>query len=263
MERVITIKEPEVYQEDYQMRMLMSNEIPGLLPLRGRGVDGSSCYDYVVSGKISMKALYERGKMTRQDLQHFLTQLKAVLKEVEKHLLHTEALLMRPEYLFYEEDVFYFCYYPPMKQDFWKEFHTLSEYLIKRADYSDRDCAKMVLYLHKETMKENYSLEKVIEGCLAAAEEQPAGVDPDTAGADALQDPASDDDFRGKSGSGYDREGHDWEDDQEKGASIMEETDHMWKPMKRFLNRRKKQKWGDWDGLYIEEEDFTVDTRKK
>jgi len=26
--------------------------------------------------------------------------------------------------------------------------------------------------------------------------------------------------------------------------------------MKRFLHRRRKPKWGDWDGLYIEEEDL-------
>ncbi len=251
MERVITIREAEVYQEDYQMRMLTSNEIPGLLPIRGRGVDESSCYDYEVSGKISMEALYERGKMSRQDLQHFLIQLRAVLKEVEKYLLHTEALLMKPEYLFYEDDVFYFCYYPPAKQDFWKEFHTLTEYLVKRADYKDRDCAKMVLYLHKETMKENYSLEKVIEGCLDECESEQTA--PGTA---APQEEVVDAEAGAKSEAVYDGQGHDWTADQENGAAIMEETDHMWKPMKRFLNRKKKQKWGDWDGLYIEEEEF-------
>ena len=34
------------------------------------------------------------------------------------------------------------------------------------------------------------------------------------------------------------------------------QTENMWTPVKRLLNRRKKPKWGDWDGLYIEEEEL-------
>ncbi len=240
---MITIKDASLYQEDYQMRMLAANEIPHLLSIRGRGMDGSSCYDYDVSGKISVQALYERAKMSRQDLRQFLLQLRAAVKEVEQYLLRVEAILLEPEYLFYEEGTFYFCYYPPAEGDFWKKFHGLTEYLVKRADYQDQDCAKMILYLHKETMKENYSLEKVIEGCLAIEKE------PDAAG-EAGSFPAD---------GGYEEDDPrkpDWDAVQEEGNSIMKETDHMWTPMKRFLNRKKKQKWGDWDGLYIEEEDL-------
>ena len=44
--------------------MLMSNEIIGILPVRGRGFNGRSCYDYNVSGKISMRAMYERNEIS-------------------------------------------------------------------------------------------------------------------------------------------------------------------------------------------------------
>ena len=43
---------------------------------------------------------------------------------------------------------------------------------------------------------------------------------------------------------------------QEMGSTILRETENLWTPMKRFLHRRRKPKWGDWDGLYIEEEDL-------
>ena len=36
----------------------------------------------------------------------------------------------------------------------------------------------------------------------------------------------------------------------------MRETDNLWMPVKRFLNKHKKSKWGDWDGLHIEEEEL-------
>lgn len=44
--------------------------------------------------------------------------------------------------------------------------------------------------------------------------------------------------------------------EQEMGSSIMRETDNLWMPVKRFLNKHKKSKWGDWDGLHIEEEEL-------
>ena len=71
MERKITIEEAKVYHEDYQMRMLQLNEITGILPVKGRGIDSSSFYDYNVSGKISMQAMYERNKISGEDLKIF------------------------------------------------------------------------------------------------------------------------------------------------------------------------------------------------
>ena len=60
-----------------------------------------------------------------------------------------------------------------------------------------------------------------------------------------------------KEGSTYfDRTEHDWIASQEMGSTILRETENLWTPMKRFLHRRRKPKWGDWDGLYIEEEDL-------
>ena len=53
MERKITIEEHVLYKEDYQMKMLKANSLEGFLKVAGRGMNGSSYYDYDVSGKIS------------------------------------------------------------------------------------------------------------------------------------------------------------------------------------------------------------------
>lgn len=57
MERKITIEEHVLYKEDYQMKMLKANSPEGFLHVGGRGVNGSSYYDYDVSGKVSMQAM--------------------------------------------------------------------------------------------------------------------------------------------------------------------------------------------------------------
>ena len=58
MERKITIEEHVLYKEDYQMKMLKANSPEGFLKVAGRGMNGNSYYDYDVSGKISMQAMY-------------------------------------------------------------------------------------------------------------------------------------------------------------------------------------------------------------
>ena len=215
--------------------------------MHGRGMDDKSCYDYDVSGKVSMKALYEKHTMSGEEIKILLKSILRVVKEVERYLLNVNCILMDPEYIFYTEEKYYFCYYPPKEKSLWEGFHHLSEYLVKCADYQDKECVQIVFLLHKETMKENYSLEQIIKECVKEEEENVLAEDKNT-------DLGAEEE---KEGSTYfDRTEHDWIASQEMGSTILRETENLWTPMKRFLHRRRKPKWGDWDGLYIEEEDL-------
>lgn len=265
MERKITIEEAAVYHEDYQMRMLQVNEVEGILPVKGRGIDGASFYDYNVSGKISMQAMYERAKISGEDLKLFLSQLLAVIHETENYLLNIHCILMEPEFIFYEDGRFFFCYYPQAKQELWTEIHKLTEFFVKQADYEDEESVRIVFILHKETMAENYSLEKVVKECMKEKKTD-QGEERSSIRIQKLYDEEEDldseYDFEGRNqrkkginSTEYDSQQHDWIKKQHRGNLIMEETENMWTPVKRLLNRRKKPKWGDWDGLYIEEEE--------
>lgn len=244
MERKITIEEEAVYKEDYQMRMLKANHLEGILKIGGRGVNKSSYYDYDVSGKMSMKSMFERSKIGAEDIKMFLRDFKMVIKEVETFLLNIHCILLKPEYIFYEEEKYYFCYYPPAKQDIWDEFHVLTEYFVKQADYQDQEGISMVFLLHQRTMDENYSLEKLAAECFQGY--------PGTG--DIGREEPEVEEYGGD--EGYDSSEHDWIAQQERGISILRETENLWTPVKRLLKKHKKSKWGDWDGLHIEEEEL-------
>lgn len=248
MERKITIEEHVIYKEDYQMKMLKANSLEGFLKVGGRGMNGSSYYDYDVSGKLSLKAMYARAKLQAEDIRLLIAQLGNVIRETEKYLLDKNCILLEPEYIFFEEGRFYFCYYPPANQDLWEAFHLLTEYLVKVADYQQQECVRLVFLLHKETMEENYSLEKLIEEC--QKEEAQENEQPDK------KEVLYKEKKEKESACRYDTKDHDWISEQEMGSSIMRETDNLWTPVKRFLNKHKKAKWGEWDGLHIEEEEL-------
>lgn len=244
MERKITIEDDIVYKEDYQMRMLKANHLEGILKMGGRGVNKKSCYDYDVSGKISMRSMFERNKIGAEDIKIFLRDFKMVVKEVETFLLNIHGILLQPEYIFYEEGRYYFCYYPLSKKDLWDEFHVLTEYFVKQADYQDQECISMVFLLHQKTMDENYSLEKLAAECMQS------GSDPEHAKGTEME-MEEEEEFEE-----YGRPEYDWIAEQEMGAAILRETENLWTPVKKFLSRHKKSKWGDWDGLHIEEEEL-------
>ena len=243
MERKITIEEKTLYREDYQIRMLRANNLEGILKMGGRGINESSCYDYDVSGKVSMKAMFERCKISAEDIKIFLRDLKMTVKEVETFLLNVHCVLLSPEYIFYEEGRYFFCYYPLAKQDLWEEFHGLTEYFVKQADYQDQECVEMVFLLHKKTMEENYSLEKLAAECL----QRPADVQEEE------EEPAA---GREAGLEGYEYPEHDWLGEQAGRCAVMRETGNFCAPVEQLLKKRKKPKWGDWDGLHIEEEEL-------
>ena len=93
MERKITIEESVPYTEDYQNKMLEENQVEGLLEMHGRGMDDKSCYDYDVSGKVSMKALYEKHTMGGEEIKILLKSILHVVKEVERHLLNVNSII--------------------------------------------------------------------------------------------------------------------------------------------------------------------------
>jgi hypothetical protein len=116
----------------------------------------------------------------------------------------------------------------------------LTEYFVKQGDYQDQNAVQMIFILHKGTMEENYSIDKLLAECMQVIKESE----------EMKTEPEYDEKYE------YDTSEHDWITEQEMGSSIMRETDTLWTPVRRLLNRRKKQKWGDWDGLHIEEEEL-------
>lgn len=223
----LVLEREGMYRADYQMRMLTENQIPGLLSVRGQGVDDKSRYVYEIGGKIPMKALYEKAKIRGEEMRAFLQQFCQILHQVRLFLLDVNCLLLDPEYIFFEKEQFYFCYYPPEERPLTERFRTLTEYLVSETDYEDQDAICMACELHKGAMEDNYSLEKLILE-LGRQSEQEEHMPEDEISYDAIR--------------------------QEDAVYIKEEPERL------LFGRRKKKKkepkWGDWDDLYIEEDDL-------
>ena len=95
----------ELYKEDYQIRMLMENAIPGLLSVRGQGKDDKSQYRYEISGKISVKAKGEKEHWKFADLEKFMRQFIQVLYAVKNYLLDVSCLSLDPGHIYVSDEI--------------------------------------------------------------------------------------------------------------------------------------------------------------
>ena len=267
-----------LYTEDYQIRMLRENHVKGLLSISAVGEGESTVYEYDITGLISMRQYYKQKKITWEDMNGFLRQMQEVIEAAESYLLNSNRLLMNPEYIFCEEGEYRFCYFPQGDEDIRTSFHRLMDEFVQWTDYQDVSSVKTAFFLHKETMKETYSLKRImqdLEKIREENEENEKHIEEQTENyerskkqrgrgaeeTEGKQYAFEEEDFHRdelwrQRAAEYDSEEHDWITRQEMGSKILKETDNLWSPVKRLLHRHKRPKWGDWDGIYIDEEDF-------
>lgn len=222
-ELILTGEEDE--EEDFQAMMLQENEIPGLLKTKVRYMDNISHYYYDISGKVSLKMRHEKEKLKQGDIKRLIQQLLSTIKGIQKYMLEGRGILLDPQYIYCEKQQYLFCYYPPNKVEMKKEFHKLTEFFVKEVDYRDKDGVYLAYTLHKATMEEHYSIERIMEEIVSEKEEPIL-------------------DYQEK-----------MEEKIDDNMAIAEEPD-FWEPVKSLLDRKKREKWGYWDEIHIEEDDL-------
>lgn len=219
------VLEGEDLKEDFEVFMLQENEIPGLLKTTIKHIDGKSHYQYDISGKTSLQIRYEKMKLSGDDIRALVNSLIQLLKEISKYMLDAKGILLSPEYIFCEGDSFFFCYYPPCHSDLKEEFHRLTEFLVREVDYRDKEGIHLAYTLHKSSMDENYSIERIMDKMLKEETDSPACYE-------TVMEEKGEDNNR------------------------IAEKKELWEPVKKLLERRKKEKWGEWNENTEKESSF-------
>lgn len=217
------LERPEFYEEDYQMKMMKENKIEGLLQVEGQGINGKSQYSYEISGKVSMKSVYEKTVIEKEELTNFLQQFLNLLSQIENYLLSVNCILLQPEYIFYEDGKYFFCYLPIEEEQFCYRFHCLTEYFVSKINHKEQSAILLAYELHKATMEENYSLDKIIGEAIAVSEKEMK--------AEKVREEEYEDDWI------------DFDEEERKKENILEEKWRVWKEK---ITGKKERKWGEW-----------------
>lgn len=161
--------------EDYQIHMLLENHIEGLLGCTLQKVNGQIRYFYDITSRQSMESIYEKEWMSEKDIRIFLKGLYLALTESRRYLLHTGRVMLKPDMIYMDVETRepLFCYLPVYKGDILESFHTMTEYILRHLDQSDKKAVLMGYELYRQSMEENYSLEKLLKKAVYEGGETP------------------------------------------------------------------------------------------
>lgn len=205
-------------QEDYQIVMLRENNIAGLLKTGVRYMDNQPHYHYDISGKTSFKTYFEKMKLNYEDMKCLVGDLLQTIQTVRKYMLDANCILLESEYIFYDQEKFYFCYYPNCRKDAKESFHQLTEFFVREVDYKDEEGIRFAYTMHKMTMEENYSIEEIMRTIVSQEPEEKVEV----ATVDYTER----------------MEQVNIEND------LIEEKNDLWEPVRRLLERAKRRRMG-------------------
>lgn len=177
---VLEAKE-EKTDEDYTVRMVEQNQIPGLLLFHRSRMDGRLYFNYEITGKQSICSLFEKRYLGYSDIVFLLTGIGEYLDTFQKYLLDPEKLLFDPQFLFTEPDFrkIWFCYAPGMEHE--APVLLLAEFILKRLNHQDGKAVALGYRFYGKVQEENFSLfmglkELMADGC-AGMEERAEGQD--------------------------------------------------------------------------------------
>lgn len=160
------------YEEDYQMRMLENNEIPGIMKGSGCGRDGESRYTYYTGGRVSMEKKFEKENMKRDSIMNFTGQFMKIVENLKDYLLDPGKLCLDPSCIFEKDGSYSFCYVPVLEKDPYQSFHEITEFFVRKLDYRDMEGIYLAYMLHKATLQEDYDLKKILEEYLNGERER-------------------------------------------------------------------------------------------
>lgn len=225
----LIIEGEDSLEQDFQAFMLQGNEIPGLLKTTITYVDQMTNYHYDVSGMTSLQAMHEKTKLSSENIKRLIQSLLHTVKEVQKYMLDGTGILLEPEYIYCQGESYFFCYYPPGKEEPQAAFHKLTEFFVREVDYKDKEGVHLAYTLHKATMEEHYSIEKIMDEAL---NEGPVTL--------VRYEERMEDDIQ----------------EETTPQDMIAEKKSFWEQMKGFIDQRRQEKWGGWSEASQEETDL-------
>ena len=163
---VILQEEKEPDTASYQIRMLLTNAIPGLLDCKIGNMDDKTLFYYEVTSRQSLQSVFEQRSIGAEVLRKLFEQLLDLLEELGQYLLVPDGLVLQPELVFADANLenFSFCYLPGKQGHtgcFQKQIRELMEYLLPKLDHQEQDAVVLGYGLYREISAEIFSVETI------------------------------------------------------------------------------------------------------
>ena len=250
-ESEIIIDSAQPYRENYQMRMLKNNRIPGLLRVSGCGMEGASRYYYHTGHSQSLETYYKNKDIKAEEILKLTRQFLSVMEKMKDYMLEPNYLMLSEKYIFEKDENYFFCFFPENEKTWQVSYHELTEYFVKKVDYQDLESIQLACMLHKETLKETYDLESILQQYEEEAKNRKKKSKEEKIREESKREK---DRIEMEENQNIEVQENSYYSKSRENYAVMEEK--RYGPIKKFAKRFKSGKRGEWDDLITEADDY-------
>lgn len=156
----------EVRGDEYEVRMIFTNQIPGLLKCKQHILDGKTEFYYEITSKQPMSRVFSTEKIRSEDIQIIFSGIEKAMQKAAEFLLDDNNFVLTPDYTYMDMETkeVFLCYLPLYKQDITVSFRELSEYILQHLDHEDEQAVLWGYEVYSRTVTENYRVKEVLQG---------------------------------------------------------------------------------------------------
>lgn len=160
-------------------KMLLHNNIPGLLRMSVQHLNGKAYYFYDIRSRQSLNVLFEGRSMSFSEIRSLLSGLVKVADKLSDYLLRSTDILVKPQCIFWnletQEPVF--CCYPEAGDTYTEAYLELAQFIIDSTDKEDEDATKLAYDYFNQVCDGIYSPENILKRSMPREEEASVSIE--------------------------------------------------------------------------------------
>lgn len=159
---MVCSEEQDVNQ--YELHMLLENQIPGILPIQVMHAEEGSQYWYDISSRWDLANWADTHKLGSIFLKRFFSALQYTLEHIGDYLLDEAGISLKPEHVFVdmEEKEICFCYMPFEKVAFEEGIRSFMEYYLQHMEHSGQNEIQKCYEVYDRCQGQHVSLEELM-----------------------------------------------------------------------------------------------------
>ena len=152
------------YTNDFRIKMIVNNNIKGILPTHLEFVNNTPSFCYNITGLQSLSIILESRPLDYNLLCRLICEIYNTLLACEDYMLDIDKLLFKPENLFLSPDYssIGLCYLPFKEESFSFSLTHLFDYLLKNVNHKDEKCVYVTYSLHNHCLNNDITPNSLI-----------------------------------------------------------------------------------------------------
>ena len=158
---ILPVKE----KADYQLRMILDNDIPGLLSAKTREWNGEEKLYYDISSRQPLSRMYEKTEIGLLELKGIIYSLEDIKQQLRRFLIDEELLIIDPDFCFIEpgEQSVEWIISPAPMDDIREQYTKLGEFILEHTDHADNEARELALEIYRSIKEDRFLVENIIQ----------------------------------------------------------------------------------------------------